>query len=390
MSNDLITLETLPFLQSSVGQEILAQLQTEALQPNHEIRTLTQLRKTLSPQQARSVLHLAKLRQKAVTKFGDVAQRMFFTSASLQQASHPLVRQYRAAANDATSILDICCGIGSDAIAYANAGKKIRAIDINPVHIELAHLNASVWAVSVDFELADAVQVVPQSDEAVFYDPARRHVYGKRIFDVEKYQPPLSLMKKWVDSSVTAKISPGVDKSQLTEYPSHQLEFISVSGALKEAVIHTHKKTGTRATLIHDNQYWHWDSSVDASPASITEPQGWLHEPDPSVIRAGLVSDVAVHFGATMIDESIAYITSEHQLNTPWVRSWEIMDWMPFQLKRIKAYLRTHSIGKLTIKKRGFPMSPEEIHARLKPKGDQHATLVFSRLKGKPIVIVCR
>ena len=390
MSHDLITLDILPFLQSSVGQEILAQLQTEDLQPNHEIRTLTQLRKTLPPQQARSVLHLAKLRQKATTKFGDLAQRMFFTSASLQQASHPLVRQYRAETNGATNVLDVCCGIGSDAIAYATAGKQIRAIDINPVHIELARLNALVCGVSVDFEIADAVQVVPQSDKAVFYDPARRHPNGKRIFDVEKYQPPLSLMKKWVDSSVTAKISPGVDKSQLTQYPPHQLEFISVSGELKEAVIHTHKKTGTRATLIHDNEYLHWDSSEDASSVSITEPQGWLHEPDPGVIRAGLVRDVATHFGATMIDESIAYISSDRQLNTPWVRSLEIVDWMPFQLKRVKAYLRTHSIGKLTIKKRGFPMSPEEIHARLKPKGDQQATLVFSRLKDKPVVIVCR
>src|SRR3712207_7988823 len=37
----------------------------------------------------------------------------------------------------------------------------------------------------------------------------------------------------------------------------------------------------------------------------------WLHEPDPAVIRSGLVSLVAADLSATGVDPTIAYLTSD-------------------------------------------------------------------------------
>jgi hypothetical protein len=114
-----------------------------------------------------------------------------------------------------------------------------------------------------------------------------------------------------------------------------------------------------------------------------------LVEPDPALIRSGLVEDAAEAFDGHQLDETIAYITSEHQSESVWARVWQIHDWMPFQLKKLRAYLRERDVGRATVKKRGSPLSPEELIGKLKLKGDNACTLVLTRLKGEPIVIIC-
>lgn len=67
------------------------------------------------------------------------------------------------------------------------------------------------------------------------------------------------------------------------------------------------------------------------------------------------------------------------------------LDWMPFQLKRLRRYLAHRGVGRLTVKKRGFPMSPEELIARLRLKdGRESRVLVMTRHRGQPIAIICR
>jgi hypothetical protein len=70
-------------------------------------------------------------------------------------------------------------------------------------------------------------------------------------------------------------------------------------------------------------------------------------------------------------------------------RAWQLIDWMPFNLKRLRTYLREHNIGRVTIKKRGSPIAPEELTAKLNLKGDKSCTLVLTRCNGQPIVMIC-
>jgi hypothetical protein len=62
---------------------------------------------------------------------------------------------------------------------------------------------------------------------------------------------------------------------------------------------------------------------------------------------------------------------------------------MPFQLKRLRTYLRDHRIGQVTVKKRGVAITPEELINRLKLAGSESRTLVLTRCAGKPVVLVC-
>lgn len=388
------TLSDLDYLASASGTQLLTKLADADLSDSQVLALLTRLRKRYSPEQARAGLQMAQLRRKAVTKFGDDAGRMFFTSDGLEQASDPVVRSYRAAGVGGKRIVDACCGIGTDSIAMAGAGGQVVGLDIDPVRVRIAQMNAASLGIQAQFEIADVRDDRPEAD-VIFYDPARRDANGRRIFHVELYLPSLSLVKSWwVEQKATqivAKLSPGVDLVQLVDYPGG-VEFISVNGDLKEAVLWTDADFGlhrTKATLLTDTGVCTWVRDGTLPDVPIGEPRRWLIEPDASIIRAGLVQDLALELNGSLLDATIAYFTTDTFPETVWGRAWEILDWLPYNLKKLRAYLRQQNIGHVTVKKRGFPMTPDEIIPRLKLKGDDNCVLVFTRHIGMPIVILC-
>jgi SAM-dependent methyltransferase len=333
-------------------------------------------------------LTLAQLRQQAVNKFGDSAHRMYFMSDALEQASDPLISRYRSVGTAGLQVIDAGCGIGADSLALAQAGAHVLGLDIDPVRIAMARLNAAALGLSARFEVADITADLPPADR-IFFDPARRDDHDKRLFHVEQYRPPLSTIRRWPAPQIVAKLSPGVQLDQLAAYDG-QVEFISVKGALKEAVLWIgFDRHALRATLIAEEQILHWDTPPVMPTVPITEPQNWLIEPDASLLRAGLVEALAADIGAAQLDKTIAYLTSVERPSTAWARCWRVEDWMPFQLKSLRAYLRARDVGRITVKKRGVAITPDELTAKLKLRGKKSCTLVLTRCQGEPIVLVC-
>ena len=124
-----ITLADLDFLASDAGSRVLDRLAGEDLGDDHTLRLIEALRRDLPREQAGAALELARLRKKAVGKFGDDAARMFFTREALEQASDPLIRRWRAAQfPPILRTVDACCGIGADSIAFAQAGGDVIGI----------------------------------------------------------------------------------------------------------------------------------------------------------------------------------------------------------------------------------------------------------------------
>jgi len=386
----VITADTLQFLQSPRGMDLLAEIAQADLADNQLLPMLTKLRKTYSPEEAAAAVEMARLRQQARGKFGADAHHMLFTDAALQQASHPLVRQYRAQHIDYKTVADLCCGIGADSIAFGRSGAHVIGVDLDPLRIAIARHNAQVLGLgTLRFEVADVRQFDTGDYEGVFFDPARRDVTGRRLFDVEAYIPPLSTIRNWSASQIIVKLSPGVDQSQLADYGG-VLEFVSVSGDLKEAILWVEDSPlRTRATLLDVGEQHHWVVQDADGPVTISSPLAWLLEPDPAMIRCGGLRELAIDLGAALLDESIAYLTTDGDVNSPWVRKWQILDWMPFNLKKLRAYLRARHIGQVTVKKRGSPLTPEGLIRKLKLKGDQSCTLVLTQHQGNPIVLIC-
>jgi SAM-dependent methyltransferase len=386
-----MTPDDLDFLTSSAGESLLERLAHEDLSDQNTLPLLTTLRKTYDPAQAGAALKLAQLREKARGKFGAAAARMFFTEAALQQASDPLVRAYRASRVEATHVADLCCGVGSDALAFAAVGQAVTGYDRDPLRVRLASLNAAALGLSsARFEIADVTdQAFQPQAEMIFFDPARRDPRGNRIYDVTRYQPPLATIDHYAAPLRAVKLSPGVDLAQLEDYAGH-VEFISVAGELKEALLWLDGTTvAPSATLLVDEAVHHWRPPPTMLAAPVDVPRRWLVEPDPALIRAGLVQAVAAAYDGALLDPTIAYFTTDIRPQTPWCRAWEILDWLPFNLKKLRAALRARGVGPLTVKKRGSAITPETLIRKLKLNGDERCTVVLTRYDGAQIALIC-
>ena len=112
------------------------------------------------------------------------------------------------------------------------------------------------------------------------------------------------------------------------------------------------------------------------------------------MIRAGLVADVAERLGGHLLDEHIAYICAPELHDTPFARAYKVLEVMPYNVKALKAWVKTHGITVLDIKKRGTSVTPEELRKQLLPakpaKGmaAKTATLVLTRIGEDKVVVV--
>ena len=130
-------------------------------------------------------------------------------------------------------------------------------------------------------------------------------------------------------------------------------------------------------------------ADADPGPAPVGPVGDWLHEPDPAVIRSGLVSLVAHDLRAVLVDPTIAYLTSAAPASLPWVRSYRVDEVLPFNLKKLRALLRTRGVGRVTVKKRGSPIEPEALVRQLRGPGSRSAVVVVTRVAGAPTVLIC-
>ncbi|MFI6877423.1 methyltransferase domain-containing protein [Streptomyces sp. NPDC050400] len=396
-------------LLSPEGHALLDELRDH--DPAQELALATRLRREHPAGLVSAALAQARLRQRAVAKFGaQDAARMYFTANGVEQATRTSVATYRAESFKALgvrSVADLCCGIGGDAIALARAGISVLAVDRDPLTCAVARANAQALDLAelIEVREADVTEVDTAAYDAVFVDPARRgggqggaarsasvrgggRATGGRIFDPEAYSPPLS----WaVTAALKApraalKIAPGIPHEAIAA--EADAEWISDGGDVKEAVLWFGTEPGRmRATLLPGPR-----ALVGRGlPDPPVRPVGrYLYEPDGAVIRAHLVAEVADEVGGGLIDETIAYVTADALRPTPYATAYEITDRLPFNVKKLKVLLRERGIGVLTVKKRGSAVEPEELRRKAMPKpyGKASATVFLTRVAGAPTMLV--
>jgi len=390
-------LESFRWLLTEDGQRVLEQAtHVYADNAGDPVRSASAVRK-IEPDAARAAAALTtvQLRVRAVPKFGADAVRMYFTPDALEQATRKRVADHRAArlaAAAPTSVIDLGCGIGGDLVALARAGLTTAGVDLDPVRVEMAGANLIALGLPGAVQVADATTIDTAGFGVAFVDPARRTGAG-RSFNVEDWVPSWSFVTSLLRRPAAVKLAPGIPHDLVPDRV--EAEWVSDAGEVKEAVLWSDylATCRRRATVIGSGGLASLEDSddpYDGRDRPVRDLGRFLYEPDGAVIRAGLVTAVAAGVDGGLIDEHIAYVTSDAAFHTPFAHGYEVLEVLPYREKLLKAALRERSVGALTIKKRGVDVVPEQLRKRLQLSGDNEATLVLTRVAGAGTAILVR
>jgi SAM-dependent methyltransferase len=340
-----------------------------------------------SPDLVAAVLTQARLRTRARSRFHEFADRMLFTPDGLEQATRLQVAAQHAgrfARAGMTSVADLGCGIGADALAFASLGLRVVAVERDEVTAAIAAYNLAPFP-ETRVVNGDALEAEPADVDALWFDPARR-AGGRRHADPADWSPPLdAVFARAAERPTGIKLGPALDHALLPEGVEAQwvsvdrevVELVVWSGALARAGVGRAALllTGAGATEL---------TGADAAPdAPVGTLGAYLLEPDGAVIRARLIGELARRVDGRMLDPTIAWITCDEPPQTPFGQAFRVREELPFDERRLKSALRERGIGTLEIKKRGVDVDPAKLRTRLSLRGSEVATLVLTRLAGR-------
>ncbi|KKX98838.1 class I SAM-dependent methyltransferase [Microbacterium sp. Ag1] len=343
-----------------------------------------------SPDLVSAVVGQAHLRSRAATKFGPFAARMLFTKAGLEQATRLGVaarHAQRIRQSGFTRVADLGCGIGGDALAFAGAGLQVHAVDADEVTSAIAAYNLAPFGddAAVRHETAEEALSRLDDGDAVWMDPARRtsgHSETRRV-SADDYSPSLDWAFDVAARRPTGiKLGPAHDRDALPA--DAEAQWVSADGSVVELVVWSGSlaREGVRraALVIRGERSHELMAAADTADEPVRELGAFLHEPDGAVIRARLIGEVARSLDAGMLDEHIAYLTSDAALTSPFVQSFRVRETLPASPKAINAALKANDVGRLEIKKRGVDVDPAAFRKKLTLRGDQEATLILVRI----------
>ncbi|OZB82763.1 class I SAM-dependent methyltransferase [Microbacterium sp. 13-71-7] len=348
-----------------------------------------------SPEFVSAVVGQARLRTKAMAKFGEFAERMLFTRAGLEQATRLGVAARHAGRMRAAGIAhvsDLGCGIGGDALAFAGAGLGVTAVDADEVTAALAAYNLAPFGSDAEVRHGFAEDHAPapsaasaSGSAAVWLDPARRtagHSETRRVA-ADDYSPSLDWAFALAEQIPTGiKLGPAHDRDAIPA--DVEAQWVSADGDVVELVLWSGvlAREGVRraALVLRGDRAHELTAPADTDDAEVRELGAYVHEPDGAVIRARLIGDLARRLDAGMLDPHIAYLTSDAPADSPFAASFRLREVLPMNPKAISTALKKAGIGRLEIKKRGVDVDPAAFRKKLTLRGSAEATLILVRI----------
>ncbi|MGI3781714.1 MAG: hypothetical protein ACRYG2_13150, partial [Janthinobacterium lividum] len=264
----------------------------------------TRLRARFGPELAAAALTQASLRRRARTKFGEAAASLWFTRDGLEQATRPEVADLHAqrfVAAGVRRVVDLGCGIGSDATAFVRAGLDVVGVERDPATADVARANLAVAVAAAaaanvpagaEVVVADVADVLAAGIEpgvGVFADPARRDARG-RVWRAADFSPDLGSLLALADGPggvrvLGLKLGPALPHALVP--PEAEAEWVSHHGDVVEVALWNGPGSvaGRRSALLAP------DRRLVAEPAhlDVRPPGAFVYEPDGAVIRSGAV-----------------------------------------------------------------------------------------------------
>jgi THUMP domain-like/RNA cap guanine-N2 methyltransferase len=343
---------------------------------------LGRLRKRAPAALASAAVRLTLARRKAAEKF-ERGDRMWVEPVGVEQATaEPVARHKAERFAFRPVVVDLCAGIGGDALAMARSAHVV-AVEVDAGMCRRLRWNTEVYGVS------DSVLAVQARAESfpipagarVHLDPDRRIGRDRRARALEDYAPGPTFWASLIDCvpGGAIKLSPAADFARLFPPTSAcEVELISLRGECKEATVWFGDLAACRrrATRLPEGITWTDRDGDGSGPAEVSPLSGWIFDPDPSLLRAGLLDRFARSHRLYRVAEGVDYLTGPERVETPFLSAFTVCDVSSLDLKHLRRMIERQDVGALEIKVRGVEITPESLRARLKPRGSESATLL--------------
>lgn len=352
-----------------------------------ELSRQAKLRARFDDELVRAALRLEECRVRAQNKFRQ-AERMWFDRVGLEQATAEPVARHKAQRFQG-AVWDLCCGIGGDALALAERC-DVTAVDQSATQCLRTEWNAEAYGAVVTTKIA-AVESLSLAGAIVHLDPDRRPAGRGRTVRIEESTPGMPFLESLISTARGGAIKLSPASNFPGKFPDAEIELISLAGECKEATVWFGDLGDPgvyRATVLPEG------ATIAAHPLDWVAPlapiQHFLHDPDPAVVRAGLVDRVAVEEGMSRLDSAEEYLTSDEPKSSPFFQSFEVLESLPNSPKEIRNWFRRSAAGQVEIKCRHIPVQAEAVRRSLPLPGNEPVTLIFARVQGRARAVVCR
>ncbi|QES57407.1 SAM-dependent methyltransferase [Streptomyces venezuelae] len=274
-----------------------------------------------------------RLREQAAAKFGEFAPRLYLTPDLVELSSHLAVADYkldRVLAEFGVVLID-AIGLGNGLDAHLLSwSHHTTAVDPDPLAVEIAGANAPVVDAAMLFPQRQDAASFDSQGEAVFVDLMRRPG-PDGAHDPESWSPPLSWALERVRTTGLGwiRLAPGLAPGAVPDLGrAAEAEWISYDGEVQELVLwfgphgEPAPVTVRRATLLPVGA----SLTARGLPEPPVRPPGrYVYVPDPAVVRAGLLAELAQDVGGALLDGGGALLTSDELRHTAFATAYEVI-----------------------------------------------------------------
>ncbi|MBT8486246.1 MAG: hypothetical protein KJO43_11740 [Phycisphaerae bacterium] len=342
--------------------------------------TIAAIRRRWPASLVSTAIELVRARRRAAAKFPAVASRLVADVEGVEQATSARVAAHKATrfrAAGCPRVLDLCCGIGGDAMALVNV-TDVTAVDLDPLRLWMCGVNAGCAT-----QIADVATLDP-AGVAIHLDPARRDEAGRRHRYAD-YRPGPDVLAALLSAADAGaiKLGPGVDFDALPDTDRREIELISDGRALVQAVLWSGalaRQPGLRtATMLPAGVSFTAAPDRPADVPAEDERVAFLAVPDPALERAGLLGPWLREHAGWELHPGLGIVASEDDLSSPWFTSFACLAHLPWREKHLRATLRTLDAGIVEVKTRGGAVDTDRWQRTL--RGDGAETLTVFALR---------
>jgi len=357
-----------------------------------ELSSQRKLRETFDDELVRAALSVHESRQRAADLLPN-SDQLWLTRVGLEQSTSREVAAHKAKRfSQFATVSDLCCGIGVDAAAIAEHS-PVTAIDSAAAMCLRTEWNAAIWDRSehIRTQCTD-VTSLDWSGKIVHVDPDRRSGRDRPTKRLELYQPSLEWMQQLTRMAAGGGIKISPASNFLQKFPGCEIELISLKGECREATVWFGSLAGEhafRATALPTGE------SISADPLSawtnvVPTAGEFIFDPDPAIVRSGLIDVMAEQYSLQRLDAEEEYLTGAECVTSGFVTAFRIEAVLSGNLKDLKRHLRSAPSTHYEVKCRRIPTNADAVRRQLPTGTAAPRVIFFARIAGRATIVVAQ